>query len=229
MMTCEHYERVGVLLAERGEDDPHRETCVVCKGEHEMRRAIIEALPLVDAGEIGDPNWQQRVWKAIGEGRAVKQRPVGVRWFVGSALATACSLVLVSWLVIIREPVLQIAKVEVITRHVERGASAMKGSVGDQVRATVAKGADVRVYRDHDLVRWCGPKVMNDGCSIEGDTLIVAVEAKVAGTYSVIIVGPRSDDDKLPRLPVPGANMKDDLEALNKAGDEIQIHEVEIR
>jgi len=228
-MTCEHYERVGALLAERSEADPHRETCVACKTEHDMRRAIIAALPLVDADEVGDPDWQQRVWKAIEEGEAAKQKPVGVRWFVGSALATACSLVLVSWWVIIREPVMQISKVEVVARHVERGASTMRGTTGDLVRVTTAKGADVRVYREHELVRWCGPRVMNDGCRVEGDTLTVSIETQATGTYSVIIVGPRSDDDKRPRLPVPGATMKDDLEALNKAGDEIQIHEVEIR
>ena len=66
-MSCEHYWREGILLAERDEPDPHRETCVVCRREHQLRAELVRALPLVGAMAAGDPAWKARVWRRITE------------------------------------------------------------------------------------------------------------------------------------------------------------------
>ena len=64
-MRCEHYWREGILLVERGEPDPHRETCAVCRREHEIRAELVGAFPLVGPRSVGDPAWEARVWRRI--------------------------------------------------------------------------------------------------------------------------------------------------------------------
>ncbi|TMQ05953.1 MAG: hypothetical protein E6J91_39235, partial [Deltaproteobacteria bacterium] len=93
-MTCDHYWRDGILLVESGEPDPHRDTCVVCRREHQGREELVRALPLVGGTTTGDPNWEARVWSRI----ARLEPPRGPRWWrLGGGLAAACALVLMWW------------------------------------------------------------------------------------------------------------------------------------
>ena len=59
-MSCEHYWRDGVLLVERGEPDPHRETCIECRRAHEAREQLVRALPGVFGSAAGDADCQMR-------------------------------------------------------------------------------------------------------------------------------------------------------------------------
>lgn len=227
-MTCEHYERVGALRAERGEADPHRDTCEACTTEHAMRRAIIAALPLVDADAIGDPNWQQGVWRAIERDEAARRaQPVGARWFVGSAFASACVLLAVSWIVIVRDPHIQTSTVDWVARRQTRGERSRIGHVGDSVHVQAASSADVRVYRENEMIRWCAPGATSSDCTVDGDKLIVDVEARWPGTYHVIIAT-RRDDTPPGSLPVTN-NRLTDLSALPKAKADIATFELEAR
>src|SRR5687768_11958929 len=90
-MTCDRYWRDGVLLAERGEPDPHLATCLECRRAHEGREELLQALPLV-AAEPGPPHWEARVWRAIAQ---ESPRRVPRWWGVTGAVAAACTLIAV--------------------------------------------------------------------------------------------------------------------------------------
>jgi hypothetical protein len=90
-MTCERYWRDGILRAERGDHDPHRDTCDDCRRAHRAREQIIRALPRVGAATPGDPDWQTQVWSRIAR---QETRRVRRSYWLGGALA-ACAIAVV--------------------------------------------------------------------------------------------------------------------------------------
>lgn len=91
-MSCERYWRDGILLAERGEYDAHRETCDDCRRAHDMREELIRALPEVAARATGDPQWQTRVWSRIAREEAARARR---SYWISGGMVAACALVVV--------------------------------------------------------------------------------------------------------------------------------------
>jgi len=91
-MTCEHYWRDGILLVERGERDPHRETCDDCRRAHLLREQLIRGLPEVGARATGDPHWQSRVWSRIAREETARARR---SYWLSGGVAAACALVVV--------------------------------------------------------------------------------------------------------------------------------------
>ncbi|HEY0190940.1 MAG TPA: hypothetical protein VGC42_07430, partial [Kofleriaceae bacterium] len=179
---------------------------------------------------MGDPNWQARVWRAIEQGevetRATKS--TGKPWFAGSLLATAMIAVIIGWFAVGGEASMQVAQIEIVPRRAERGGSALQGRVGDSVHVRATAGSDVRVYRERELVRWCGPGVRSEGCSVDGKTLTVEVEARVVGAYHVIVVWPSTGVRRAP-LPAPGTDMAADLAALYAIDGNIQLQDLDVR
>jgi hypothetical protein len=92
MTSCDRYWRAGVLLAERGEPDPHRDHCAACREAHAARDELVAALSLVAATANGEPGWQARVWSRI-EQLAGERRPAAsagaVRRLVASCIDRA--------------------------------------------------------------------------------------------------------------------------------------------
>jgi hypothetical protein len=64
-MTCQRYWQDGIVRAERGEHDPHRDRCDDCRRAHRLRDQIVRALPVIGATRAADPDWQARVWSRI--------------------------------------------------------------------------------------------------------------------------------------------------------------------
>jgi hypothetical protein len=123
-MTCERYWREGVVLYERGEIDPHRESCGDCQQAHAACAQMIDALPHVGDDVVGDPMWQSKVLEridAMSEGAevidlAARRRPEPAKdvaqpgrptwsrwsWWLTGAFAGACAIVCV-WLLVGRD------------------------------------------------------------------------------------------------------------------------------
>lgn len=91
-MTCEHYWRDGILLVERGERDPHRESCEECRRAHLLREQLVRGLPEVGARATGDPHWQSRVWSRIAREETARARR---SYWLSGGLVAACALVVV--------------------------------------------------------------------------------------------------------------------------------------
>src|SRR4051812_39713979 len=169
MTTCERYWQVGVLLDERGEHDPHRETCDDCRRAHREREVLIRALPEVGAASAGDPDWQRHVWQRIAHEETSRARR---SYWLGGALAAAGVLAAIA-LYLVRDghpgwiaegpappterPTDRIdprrPRVDVVrSQEPHRGHQAQ---VGDRVRISVGPGCEVRVYRADHLVLRC--------------------------------------------------------------------------
>jgi hypothetical protein len=101
-MTCKRYWREGVVLAERNEPDPHRDTCIDCIREHAARDQMVRALPMVSAEAAveatGDSHWQARVWQQIAQETV---RPVRTPWrlwvSLTAPLVAACAAAMLWW------------------------------------------------------------------------------------------------------------------------------------
>src|SRR5262249_21002113 len=101
-MTCERFWRGGVVLFERGEEDPHRDDCVDCQQAHAACLDMIGGMPMGGDDVGGGP-----LWKAEGRGamdaREAKSRWWRWSWWLNGAFAGAAAIVLV-WLLVGRKP-----------------------------------------------------------------------------------------------------------------------------
>jgi hypothetical protein len=103
-MTCKRYWREGVVLAERNEPDPHRDTCIDCRREHEARDQLVRALPTVGAearaAAAGDSQWQARVWQQIAHEAVRPVRTPAWRFWISLAgpLVAACAAAVLWWM-----------------------------------------------------------------------------------------------------------------------------------
>ena len=186
-MRCDHYWRDGVLLVEQGHPDPHRDTCLDCRREHEARRELVRAFLLVGTDEPGDPDWQRHVWRKISREAPAGAPGHGWAW-AGGAVAAACVLAVISlphWRG--DTPDDRRPRVETIPSPVARRSTS--ASVGDRVRVSVRASQEVRIYRAERLVRRCAADVAPAaGCARDEGGLVAELELALPGEYQILIV-----------------------------------------
>ena len=215
-MSCEHYWREGILLVERGEPDPHRDSCVVCRREHEARKALVHALPLVGAMFASDPAWEARVWSRID--RLEHRRPRR-RWLLGG-FATACAAVAMCSVIGNRD------RFDEKRPHIEvvPGQVAMRSAsprVGDRVRISVKPTDEVRIYRAASLVLRCSAGSTADGCTSDAHGLVAEAQIAASGEYQLVVITSATAE--------PVGRLDRDLAAIVAAGGEYQITELSVR
>ena len=183
-MICERYWREGILQVERGEHDPHRDTCLDCRRAHAMRAELVKALPHVGATR-GDPSWQVKVGIRIANQEAARARR---SYWIGGGLAAACALAAL-WVIVARgtggEPdssaTVAVASAERPRVEIVSGARAM--------RSTSARVGDrVRIYRAERLVLRCPAWQRSASCTLDRAGLVAETELATAGEYQFVVI-----------------------------------------
>lgn len=219
-MSCERYWREGIVLVERGLDDPHRDGCEDCMRAHASRQELIEALPLIGAGETGDPHWQAKVWRHI-DGAPV-HTPSRWRWQLAGALAVVCVVAL--WIGLGRSgdhrPRIEIIKRGVAMRS--QAAHVLAAHVDDRLRVTVGTSSDVWIYGVDRLVLACHARKVSEGCRPDARGTVAELLLSDPGTYRLIVV-----ED--PGALLPRGELDEDLAALETAGVSYEEHRVSVR
>jgi hypothetical protein len=239
-MICDRYWRDGIVLVERGLDDPHRIGCIDCTRAHESRRELVEALPLIGAGDTGDPHWQAKVWRRIDGERA--HAPWRWRWQLASGLAVACVVAL--WIGLGRHadvrprlPDVAIQPSAVVPKSIppheivpgslatmrsgSRSGSADEAYVYDRLRVTAGEASDVWVYRAGRLEMQCRAGQRSDGCTPTAHGMIVELVLSMPELYQVIVVDAR--------VALPSGSLDEDRAALETAGAHYQELPVRVR
>jgi hypothetical protein len=189
-MMCERYWREGILLVERGLEDPHRDGCIDCRRAHASRDELVEWLPLVGEGCTGDPDWQANVWQRIDGSRIGGRRGRNVwpsRWSlpIGGVLAAVCIMLL--WIGVARERTADaLPLIEIVP-----GARAKRSTdphVGDRLKVTVGKISEVWIYREGALLLRCGPGDKSEGCTPDAQGMIVEQPLSIRGDYVVLVI-----------------------------------------
>jgi hypothetical protein len=193
-MSCERYWREGIVLVERGLDDPHRDGCEDCTRAHASRQELIEALPLIGAGHTGDPHWQAKVWQRIDGERA--RAPWRWRWQLAGALTVGCVVAL--WIGLgrvrpgeVRPPIGERSRVAIVAQvDIISGGVPMRSGdphVDDHLRVTVAETSDVWIYHDGRLELACPARQVSDGCAPNAHGMTVEKLLSIPGEYQVIV------------------------------------------
>jgi hypothetical protein len=197
-MTCDRYWREGILLVERGLDDPHRDGCEDCTHAHASRQELIEALPLIGEDDTGDPDWQAKVWQRIDGEHA--HAPWRWRWQLAGALGVACVVAL--WIGLRGAlPGEARPRIEIIDNGVAMRSKAtqigdrLSAHVDDRLRITVAETSDIWIYREDHLELQCPARQASERvperapapCVPDADGVIVDLPLMVPETYRVII------------------------------------------
>jgi len=219
-MTCERYWRDGIVLVERGLDDPHRDGCEDCRRAHVSRQELIEALPLIGAGLTGDPDWQAKVWQRIDGEHA--PAPSRWRWQLAGALAAACAVVL--WIGVGRgrvPPSDVRPRTEVIPGDVAM-RSGSNAVVGDRLRVTVGEVHDVWIYRGDQLVLQCRARRPSAACKPDAHGMIVEMVLSTPVTYHVFSI-------EAPPATLPGGKLDEDRAALESASIHYRYENVPVR
>jgi hypothetical protein len=221
-MSCDRYWRDGILLAERGEPDPHRDTCITCRREHKARDELIAALPLVGGTSTGDPSWEARVWHRIArlEPRGAGRR----RWWQRGGFVAAFAVAVVCLVIARRGPPDEPRPpIEFVPGEVAMRSSSSPGSpsVGDRVRVTVGPGEEVRIYRADHLVLRCPVASSAAGCRSDARGLIAEALLATAGDYRIVIIKSATAD--------PVGGFDGDLGAIVAAGGEYRTTELAVR
>jgi hypothetical protein len=215
-MSCARYWREGIVLVERGLPDPHRDGCEDCARAHASRQELIEALPLIGAGDTGDPYWQAKVWQRIDGERA--RAPRRWRWQLAGALTVACVIVL--WIGLGRtRPGGVRPRIEI------EGSVAMRSiaaHVDDRLSVMVGETSDVWIYRANRLVRACRARQVSDGCVPDDHGMVVELLLTDPVAYRVIIVD-------APGTLVPRGGLDDDLGALESASAPYEEYRISVR
>jgi hypothetical protein len=201
-MICERYWREGIVLVERGLDDPHREGCADCTRAHASRQELVEALPLIGAGNSGDPYWQAKVWRRIDEERSHARR---WRWSLAGVLAVACVAAL--WIGI--RPRDASPQIKIISQG-EAMRSLFDAHVDDRLQVTVGETYDVWIYRAGKIVLQCHARQVSKGCAPSSDGMVAELVLDVPEAYQVITV-------KAPPPELTLRGLDQDLAALESA------------
>jgi hypothetical protein len=226
-MICERYWQDGILEVERGEHDPHRDTCRDCRRAHEARAELIKALPRVGASCSGDPSWQTQVWSRIT--REETKRARRSYWLAGG-LAAACALAVVWLLAMHRETgssSLQMASAGSGDRpriDIMSGTLALRSTsarVGDRVRISVPHGGEVRIYRADRLVLRCPAWQRSASCTLDRAGLVAEAELATPGEYRLVLI------PSLTAAPV--GTLDDDLAAVVAFGGNYKLTELSVR
>jgi hypothetical protein len=212
-MRCERYWRDGILLVEQGRPDPHRESCLDCRREHEARGELVRAFKVVGA-RGGDPWWQARVWRGIADGDARTTPWFKQPWVAWASTAAAVCMLIAfvssQWLPGRdegevagdgRQPSFEIIPSAVAMRT----TSAV---IGDRVRIWVRATQEARIYRAEELLLRCtaatgapatgapatgatatatGATAMGAGCSRDGGGVVAEHVFQLAGNYQLVI------------------------------------------
>ena len=215
-MICERYWREGIVLFERGLDDPHRAGCEDCRRAHASRHELIEALPLIGAEHTGDPRWQAKVWERIDGERP--RAPWRWRWQLAGALAVACLVAL--WIGLGRDAPVMRPRLDIIKRGV--AMRSLGAHVDDGLRVTVGEGADVWIYRAGRLVASCRAGQASDRCAPDAHGMVVELPLRIPGTYDVIITA-------APFPAGPRGSLDEDRAALESSGASYTERQVSVR
>jgi len=207
-MTCDRYWREGIVLVERGADDPHRHSCADCTAAHAARQELVDSLPLVGGGYTGDPRWQAGVWRRI----QAERPPARAlwRWKLASGLATACMVLLAFGLFRGGGPG---DEARPSFAYLSGPAAMRAGSghhVDDRLRIAVGDTAEVRIYHGDHLLLRCGPRESKPGCTPDDRGMIVELPLAVPGPYAALVF------DASAALPAVGYDH--DRAALDAAG-----------
>ncbi len=205
-MICERYWRDGIVLVERGLDDPHRDGCEDCVRAHASRQELIDALPLIGADVTGDPFWQAKIWQVI-DGRPARS-PSRWRWQLAGALAVASAIAL--WIGLDRTRTgEERPSVEIIETGPQRRS--VGPHVDDQLRVLAGKGSDVWIYRTGRLVLQCRARQASGLCVPDPDGMTIDMVLSIPGEYRVIVTA-------APFPLAPKGRLDEDLAALESAG-----------
>jgi hypothetical protein len=222
-MSCERYWREGVLLVEQNRPDPHRDSCLDCRRQHDARGELVRAFELVGA-HGGDPRWQVRVWQQIKrEGR----RP-SMGWLSwAGAFATACVLIAL----VVRPrlggdggPGDEPPRVEIVKSKIEVRRLASAG-VGDGARIRLRAAEEARIYHADLLLLRCSEAMVGSaapvpGCARDGDGVRVELVLTRPGDYQVVILPVGSAE--------PKGSLDRDLAAL-AVGGRYELHKIAVR
>lgn len=204
-MICERYWRDGVVLVERGLDDPHRAGCEDCARAHASRQELIDALPLIGTDVTGDPFWQAKVWHRIDRPARAPRR---WRWQFAGVLAAAAAIVL--WIGVDRvRPRQERPSVAII----EIGPQKRSGDphVDDRLQVLAGKDSDVWIYREGRLMLQCRAHQASNDCVPDADGMTIEMVLRIPGEYRVIIT--------MAPFPLPpSGKLDEDLAALESAG-----------
>jgi hypothetical protein len=231
-MMCERYWRDGVVLAEQGQRDPHRDTCADCRKAHAAREEMIHALPALGVGRTGDPGWQMKVWSRIARNEA--QRARRSFWIGGGATAVCAAAAI--WLLLFRGPApMQIAPQSAVRAAppdadrpqvvIVSGQLAMRSTsarVGDTVRILVAGDGEVRVYRANLLVLRCPAHETGPGCTPDRLGLVAEAVLATAGDYQLMILPTHTAQ-------TVGTLDQDLAAVVNAGGDDYKLIELQVR
>lgn len=228
-MRCDRYWRDGILLVEQGRPDPHRDTCLDCRREHEARNELVRALGDVSAREAGSTGWQQRVLGQIAREAAPPRR----RWIAlpGALVATgAVAALAVGVFVLVPisrpDPGPDTPKIEMVAGRIARRAQ--QPSVDDAVKVTVRASQEIWIYRDDKLQLRCAASTTSDAqrtmCTRDGDHLVMQYTFSLVGAYQLVIV---LENGERPVLPTGGLDR--DVAALTSAGGAYQFQEHAVR
>ena len=211
-MTCERYWREGIVLVERGLDDPHRADCADCARAHASRQELLEALPLIGAGRTGDPRWQAQVWRRIDRERGAGW--LRWRWPIVGVLAAACAVLL--W---IGRPGARDGRP---TFETFQDGVAMRGNslvAGARLRVRVNATSQVWIYRGDRLVLQCPTPAA--ACARDADGMTVEMILTTAGRYQAFAVDASAQQ--------PSGSLDQDSAALESAGTSYVVHHLLVR
>jgi hypothetical protein len=218
-MSCEHYWREGILLVERGEPDPHRDTCLQCRRAHEARGHLVGALPMVGGTRNGDPSWQTRVWGRIARDEASRARR---SYWIAGGFAAAAAVVLLC--VHFGAGSADHGIAERPRFDIVPGPVAMRSTsarVGDRVRISVGRGQEARVYRANHLVLRCPVGSTAPGCTPDDQGLVAEALLGTAGEYQLVMILAATAD--------PVGTLDRDLAAVVSAGGEYKVTDLSVR
>jgi hypothetical protein len=231
-MTCERYWREGILLDERGERDPHRDTCEACQRGHRERELLVRGMPEVFAANAGEPDWQSQVWRQIA--RQATSRARRSYWLGGGLAAAGLLAVIGLYLARQAQPVwtAEIAgsgerpRIEIVSSPAAMRATAGPGPVssarvGDRVRISVGPGSEVRIYRADRLVLRCPAWQRSSGCTPDARGLVADAVLDPAGDYQLVTIMWVYVD--------PSGTLDRDLAAVVDAGGDYRLTDLSVR
>ncbi|HEX3476741.1 MAG TPA: hypothetical protein VHT91_17060 [Kofleriaceae bacterium] len=239
-MTCERYWRDGILLDERGERDPHRDTCDDCRRAHRDRELLVRALPEVGATSAGDPDWQSQVWRRIARRETSRARR---SYWLGGALAAAGLAAAIGLYLTSQHPAggpaggtAELAerstgsgarpRIEIVSspeamRSTPSAGTPSSARVGDRVRISVGPGSEVRIYRADRLVLRCPAWQASPGCTPDAVGLIADAVLAPAGDYQLVTITSVNVD--------PAGVLDRDLAAVVDAGGDYRLTDLSVR
>jgi hypothetical protein len=231
-MSCRRYWREGIVLVERGEPDPHRETCVDCRRAHAARHELVRAIPMSNAPPRGESDWQARVWQQIAvEGKRQPQTPSKSRWWWSLApVFAACVVLLVGYRTRQREPdefadlqplfqKYRSPRIEIISGPVVKRSTSAR--VGDRVRISARAGDDIRLYRAERLVMRCTAKAPSAECTRTDHGIVAETAFDTPGDYQLVVIEGMVIE--------PVGSLGADLAPVIKAGGDPQLTDLSIR